>query len=181
MKKTNFTRVMMMAMMAVVSMTMLTACGGGDDDVAGNDSENSGSYTASFNYIVPYTPWSATFSQVKSQMESDGWKLEDGDDDDQSGLAFSSPNGNVVSIFTFIYSKLFSVTLIYLGYSDKDFQYLISETQKAYGITLTKDETVPSNMPTYSGNATINGKNCTIAIMGYKTGEQSMTVYILAH
>jgi len=181
MKKTICTKVMMMAMMAVVSMTMLTACGG-DDDVAGTDSKNSSSSSASFNYIVPYTPWSATNSQVRSQMESDGWKLEDGDGGDSmsSGLVFSSPTENAVCVFIFTYGKLYSVTLIYVGYSDKNFQYLISETERVYGTSLTKDETELPNMPTYSGNATINGKNCSINILGTKTDPQSMTLQITA-
>ncbi len=178
MKKAIFTQVLMMAIMAVVSMTMLTACGGDDADSGGK--ESGGGTSTTFKYIVPYTQWNASSTKVASDMESIGWYKES-ESEKYSGIfsvTYSAPDESAASVFTFSGDKLQSTILAYNGYTEKNFQTLLSETKKTYGVTLELSEASTSEETLFTGRATINGRTSYIGVGCLKVGSLQMYVVI---
>ena len=154
--KTNILyKVMMLAMMAVVVMTF-TACGGdSDDDIAPPVKSN-------YTYVEPYLEWGKTNTDVKSYMSGTGWNLVT----DANYLVYRNTDRTIEQLYTFSEdtSELVSARVEYKKYTEDYWQWLIKETEKRYGITLSVEEkdattggcTVP---------AVIGGKQIKLTVM----------------
>ncbi len=180
MKKSIFTRVMMLAMMAVVSMTMLTACGGDDADSGGKEG---GGTSSTFKYIVPYTQWGASSEKVAADMASIGWYKES-ETEKYGGVftvSYSAPDESAGYLFVFGDNKLEDTFLAYNGYTEADFKALFNETEKVYGVKLEYHEASGTDADVYTGKATVNGRYSTVAVGNYKVKNLQMYVSITAY
>ncbi len=180
MKKINFTQ-LLMAVMAVVSMTMFTACGGDDSESGGN--ENGGGTSTTFKYIVPYSQWGASSEKVASDMESIGWYKES-ESEKYSGVftvAYSAPDESAGYLFVFGNNKLEDTILAYKGYTEANFKALLNETEKVYGVKLEYHEASGTDADLYTGKATVNGRYSTITVGNSKVEPLQMYVSITSY
>lgn len=143
-----------MALFAITSVPLLTSCGGDDDDTSTNE-ETSKGYV---DYVEPCFEWGATLEQVKNYMAGSSWQLTF----DQNMLMYTNAKGTCSISYMFRGSTpgLYYDMVQYVGYSESKLSDIVSETEKRYKTTLTKQqEKVEGKTYTqYLGNATINGK-----------------------
>ncbi len=157
---------MMMAVFAAMCVTSFTACGGDDDDdIPGK--EVSGSVT----YYEPCFDWGSTNDHVKAYMT--GWELVDGSND--YALLYSNGKNTTTVTYAFLGSR-HGLSMVTVTYITGNVNYFISEIQKRYGITLTKDDASSNQGDTvYSGNGTIGGRN--IAVILHSTSATVTVIY----
>ena len=165
MKKSVFI-FMMMAVFAAMCVTSFTACDGDDDDdIPGK--EVSGSVT----YYEPCFDWGSTNDHVKAYMT--GWELVDGSND--YALLYSNGKNTTTVTYAFLGSR-HGLSMVTVTYITGNVNYFISEIQKRYGITLTKDDASSKQGDTvYSGNGTIGGRN--IAVILHSTSATVTVIY----
>ena len=166
MKKNVFYKVMMMAMIAVVSM-IFTACGGDSDD-DGTPQVPTGP-TGSTEYVDPCLDFGSSVAHVKEWMSGSNWELSE--HSNEGVLLYTNIQTMTVLNYIFIESKLHMVTVAYTGSGESKVLAFKAEIEKRYGISMTK-ETDPSDASQYSyyGTATIGGKKVVIMLNHYKTG-----------
>lgn len=169
MKKMNFYKVMMMAVVALCSIS-LTSCGGDDDDDLTPPSVQTGDVTpsnTSFEYVVPCLTQGATRDQVKTYMAGSSWTLET----NAAYLKYMNAPGTCEVEYTFFDDSgevegLIKARVKYKKYTEEYWLYLIQETQKRYNVTLTIDNR-DANTGGAEGTATIDGKQVDISMMKY--------------
>ena len=120
--------VVLMAMMAVVCVTFMTACGGGDDDpldnpnpvVPGGDNNNTsgnnggGAVSGGQVFYMPLMDWNATKSQVMAYMSKTWPELEYSDIVEVGNTStYMKPDGSFMMYYLFSGSGLNMVTLYY--------------------------------------------------------------------
>ena len=167
MRKNFFYTVMMMAVMAVVTISF-TACGGGDDDPL-NDNGKETSKT----YMEPCLNWEYDVNQVKSYMGSSMNLTSEQNKDFLTTLAYTT------SDFKYVITYIFTPKLnqVYVYHYDKSRDYftkLISQYETRYN---TKFEYKNDNQfEVYGANCNINGKYCGI-ILEYEA--KTNTIFVL--
>lgn len=167
-------RVMMVAFMATVCMTFMTACGGGDDDPLDNPNpiNNNGNINAGDNNngnngssadvsavrcFVPCTEWGYTHQQVDAWMDKVDWMMLSFEDNNVAGKNYTNVRewtGRIVEVYYQYESgadRLKSVIEWYYLKSEAEAQYVVSETEKAFGVTLVQTQTFGelSNLTVY--------------------------------
>ncbi len=155
-------RVMMVALMATVCMTFMTACGGSDDDPLDNPNpvnnntnnggdNNNGNNGASADvsavrYFVPCTEWGYTRQQVDAWMDKVDWMMLSFEDNNVAGENYTNIwewKGRKVEVY-YEYEtgadRLKSVIEWYYLKSEAEVQYVVSETEKAFGVKLVQTQ-----------------------------------------
>lgn len=155
--KTNILyKIMMLAMMAVVTMTF-AACGGDSDDEITPPTKPNG-----YTYVEPCLEWGKTKTDVKSYMTGTEWKLST----DAAYLLYVNTDRTIEQLYTFSEdtSELVSARVEYKKYSEEYWQWLVKETEKRYGVTFSIEETDA----TTGGDtvpAVIGGKQVKLTVM----------------
>ena len=165
MNKSVFTKLMMLALMGCMCTTF-TACGGDDDDdIPGQE------VTGSVTYYEPCFDWGSNTDHVKAYMS--GWDLVETSND----YAQMYSNGRNTTTVTYAFlGRNHGLSMVTVTYITGNANYIISEIQKRYGITLTKDDASSQKGDTvYSGNGTIGGR--TIAVLLHSTGATVTVIY----
>lgn len=178
MKKNDFYKVMMMAIVVLVSMTF-TACGGDDDDdpitnpsvvtPGGDNGEQiGGDTTSSLEFVLPCLEWNASRTQVKEYMSTaTGWMLQT----DANYLMYENNQGTQLDYnFGIEGEKLVQVRVAYKNTTEKDWQWLIQETQNIYNTTLHVEGTAGSEYAAAGGTVTINGVQVDVTLLKMGTG-----------
>lgn len=165
MKKSVF-NFLMMAVLAAMCMTTFTACGGDDDDdLPGQD------VPGTVTYYEPCFDWGATTDHVKAYMS--GWDLVEGSND--YALMYSNGRNTTTVTYAFL-DRNHGLSMVTVTYITSNAQYIISEIEKRYSMTLTKDDASSKKGDTvYSGTGTIGGR--TIAILLHSTGATVTVIY----
>ena len=120
--------VLLMAMMAVVCVTFMTACGGGDDDpldnpkpvVPGGDNNNSGNggdngtVNNGLVFYMPLMDWTATKAQVSAYMAKTWPELEYSDMVEVGNTStYMKPDSSFMMYYLFGGGGLQMITLYY--------------------------------------------------------------------
>ena len=170
MEKSILHKVMMMALIAVVSMA-LTACGGDSDDTPGDNGQG-GTATSSMDFIIPCLQWGITKEQVKQYMAGDVWTLQT---DADSKLLYEKQNGTLIE-YTIATGNswnprigLDSSKVIYKNTTIKDWQWLVDKIQKQYNVIMEIYEKEGYNAAEVTFN--LDGKEVMIVMLRYSTGE----------
>lgn len=149
--KKYISNIVIMAIMAVMCVT-LNSCGGDDDDTPGEND-------VTIQYVEPCFNWGASVDAVKEWMKSKPFNLMNGEyilyyeaSDNKSVITYMF-DGNIKGLYFSLVS--------YGTTSDRDMASLISQTEKRYNTTLTKLQDV---YVAYAGYAAINGRNVSIMI-----------------
>ena len=165
MKKNVFYHVMMLAMIAVVSMTF-TACGGDSDD-DGTPQVPTGP-TGSTEYFDPCLDFGSYQNHVKEYMAGSNWELSE--HSNEAVLLYTDSQTMTVLNYIFIESKLHMVTVAYTGGESKALGFK-AEIEKRYGITMKKvTNSEDGTEYIYEGLATIGGRQVEIMMNCYKQG-----------
>jgi hypothetical protein len=102
-----------------------------------------------------------------------GWDLVEGSND--YALMYSNGSNTTTVTYAFLGSG-HGLSMVTVTYITSNVNYIISEVQKRYGITLTKDDASSQKGDTvYSGNGTIGGRN--IAVILHSTGATVTVIY----
>ena len=165
MKKSVFI-FMMMAALAAMCVTSFTACGGDDDDdIPGQD------VPGTVTYYEPCFDWGSNTDHVKAYMS--GWELVEGSND--YALLYSNHKNTTTVTYTFL-GRNQGLSMVSVTYITGNVQYIISEIEKRYSMTLSKDEASSQKGDTvYSGTGTIGGR--TIAVLLHSTSATVTVIY----
>ena len=165
MKKSVF-NFLMMAVLAAMCMTTFTACGGDDDDdLPGQD------VPGTVTYYEPCFDWGSNTDHVKAYMS--GWELVEGSND--YALLYSNHKNTTTVTYTFL-GRNQGLSMVSVTYITGNVQYIISEIEKRYSMTLSKDEASSQKGDTvYSGTGTIGGR--TIAVLLHSTSATVTVIY----
>ena len=159
MKKNVFYHVMMLAMIAVVSMTF-TACGGDSDD-DGTPQVPTGP-TGSTEYVEPCLDFGCSPNHVKEWMAGYSWELSEYSND--YTLIYMNSQGTIALDYMFLNSKMHTVAATYVVSGESVALAFKSEIEKRYGVTMTK-ETDPSDVNQYVYHCTPTINQRSVAIM----------------
>ena len=165
MKKEIFTRVMMLAMMAVVAMTF-TACGGDSD----NDTpQGPTGPTGSTEYVTPCLDFGSSVAHVKEYMSGTIWQLNE--NSNAAVLLYVNNQATTVVNYMFINAKLHMTTVTYNGGGESKANAFKAEIEKLYGVTMTR-ENDPDNPAqfVYHCTVTVNQKSVVIMMTCYAQG-----------
>ena len=147
MKKSVFdkiARVMMVAMMATVCMSFMTACGGGDDDPLDNpnpvnNNTNNGGDAARPAYFKPYMVWGSSMDQVSAWMtQYDNLHAVTGNAGYLTYEVSGSTGWKTMEVWYefFDNGSLSRAAVWYKAGSKDNVNWLIAETERLYGVTL---------------------------------------------
>ena len=164
MKKSIF-KFVMVALMGCVC-TNFTACGGDDDDdLPGQE------LTGSVTYYEPCFDWGSNTDHVKAYMS--GWDLVETSND--YAQMYSNKKNTTTVTYAFLGSR-HGLSMVTVTYITSNVNYIISEIEKRYNMTLTKDDATSQKGDTvYSSNGTIGGR--TIAVILHSTGATVTVIY----
>ena len=166
MKKNLFYTVMMMAVMAVVTISF-TACGGGDDDPLTDKGKESAK-----TYMEPCLDWGCDVSHIKTYMGNSMNLVNEQINEQVSVLAYSTSDSKYVITYGLM-PKLFQVSVYHYDKSHDYFQKLMSQYETRYQAKFEKSN--KEEIDEYGANCTINGKYCGI-IMQYEPKTSSIFV-----
>ncbi len=163
MKKKIFSFLMLVLMGCMC--TTFTACGGDDDDDVPKED-----LPSTATYFEPCFDWGSTTDHVKAYMS--GWDLAE-ESNDYAQMYTNHKNTTTV-VYTFL-GRNQGLSMLTVTYITGNAQYIISEIEKRYNMTLTKDDESSKKGDTvYSGTGTIGGR--TIAVLLHST---SATVTVI--
>lgn len=166
MRKNFFYTVMMMAVMAVVTISF-TACGGGDDDPL----TDNGKETAK-TYMEPCLDWGCDVSHIKTYMGSSMNLIDEQINEQISVLAYSTSDSKYVITYGLM-PKLFRVSVYHYDKSRDYFQKLMSQYETRYQAKFEKFE--DEKYESYGAKCYVNGKYCGIGIQ-YDAATNSILV-----
>ena len=167
MRKNLFYTVMMMAVMAVVTISF-TACGGGDDDPLNDNGKESAK-----TYMEPCLDWGCDVSHIKTYMGSSMNLIDEQINEQISVLAYSTSDSKYVITYG-LTPKLFRVSVYHYDKSRDYFQKLMSQYETRYQAKFEKSN--KEEIDEYGANCTINGKYCGI-MMQYEP--KTNTIFVL--
>jgi len=152
MKKQSF-NFPVLAMMAMMTVCMFTACGGDDKD----DAPDNGSGIA---YIEPCINWGASLEEVKAWMANKPFELQM----DQYLLYYVKSDGTAAINYMFDgnIEGLYFSQVIYEAKDSGVLSSLISQTEKRYNTSLRKVQ--EGQYTAYMGNAVVGGRMVGIVI-----------------
>ena len=163
--KKSFLSLMMVALMGCMCTTFIACGGDDDDDLPGQE------VPGTVTYYEPCFDWGSSTDHVKAYMS--GWDLVEGSND--YVLLYSNGKNTTTVTYAFLGSR-HGLSMVTVTYITGNANYIISEIQKRYGITLTKDDASSQKGDTvYSGNGTIGGR--TIAVILHSTGATVTVIY----
>lgn len=160
MKKTIFLKVMTVAMMAAMCVT-LTACGDDDGDSTPGkpDEPGAGGTTA---YVEPCLDFGSSVEHVKEYMSGTIWQLNENSNDDV--LLYMNNQATTVVNYMFINSKLHMTTVTYNGGGESKANAFKAEIEKLYGVTMTR-ENDPDNPAQFSYHCTVTVNQKSVVIL----------------
>lgn len=163
--KKSILRFMMMALMGCVCTTF-TACGGDDDDnVPGQD------VSGTMKYFEPCFDWGANAGHVKAYMS--GWELVEGSND--YALLYTN-NKNTVTVEYGFFGGNKGLSMVVVDYITVNANYIKSEIERRYNMTLAKDgEESQNGETTYYGYGVIGDR--TIAVLVHSTSDTVRVIY----
>ena len=155
----------MLALMGCMCTTF-TACGGDDDDdIPGQE------VPGTVAYYEPCFDWGSTTDHVKAYMS--GWELVEGSND--YALLYSNHKNTTTVTYAFL-GRNQGLSMVSVTYIASSVNYFISEIERRYKITMTKDEESSKKGDTvYSGNGTIGGR--AIAVILHSTGATVTVIF----
>lgn len=156
MKKNSIFRLMVAAMVAVVSVTTFTACGGDDDDDV--IVVEPGTVT----FVEPCLEFGASKDRVKEYMSNSSWQLEE--ETVEYVLMYTNSSATTAVTYGFTYNKR-GLNKVIVTYITNNSQSIVSEVKRHHNVTLTKDADVTNKAETmYVGQTTIGGRTVAIAV-----------------
>lgn len=162
---------LMMAIIAIVSMTF-TACGGDDDDTSGGKPDDNSSWTL----YEPFTTLNASPEEVKAYMADKlpQFKMEEpfGNSNGYS-LIYTNEKEDVSIYYSIVLNKLSSVICQYENYSKAKYEFFWSELKKRYAL-----EVMAEQGEAKMCKGVINGKQYLISIATSENGGQSKFIRI---
>ena len=165
MNKSVFTKLMMLALMGCMCTTFIACGGDDDDDLPGQDAPST------VTYYEPCFDWGKNTDHVKAYMS--GWELVEGSND--YALLYSNHKNTTTVTYTFL-GRNQGLSMVSVTYITGNVQYIISEIEKRYSMTLSKDEASSQKGDTvYSGTGTIGGR--TIAVLLHSTSATVTVIY----
>lgn len=158
----------LMAIMAVVCTTTLTACGGDDDD-----DDISGIETGAVAFVEPCLDFGSKMEHVKEYMSGSSWQLLEESND--YVLMYTDSRSTTSVIYSFIGSNR-GLSMVSVNYITSKAQPFLSEIERRYKMTLTKDDDASNKAETvYAGQTTIGGR--TVAIVAHCTSASVSIFY----
>ena len=158
----------LMAMMAMMCVTVFTACGG-DDDLQNSIPSGDGgsSATGSTEYFEPCLDFGSSIDHVKQYMSGSVWQLAE--ESNEYALLYYNDKTTATVNYMFFSNKMHMVSVTYIGYSVSKADGFKAEIEKRYGITMKKQtDTSDTSLYAYSGEATINGLTVAIHMPCYE-------------
>ena len=155
----------LMAMVAVMCVTGLTACGGDDDD------DLPGQEPGTVTFYEPCLEFGSSREHVKDFMSGGTWQLMEESNEYVQMYTNSSTTTTVSYSFIGTGKGLTMTTVTYITYNA---QSVVSEIERRYKVTLKKDATNKAET-VYAGQTTIGGR--TIAIMAHCTSATVTVIY----
>ena len=156
---------MMVVLMGCMCTTFIACGGDDDDDLPGQDAPST------VTYYEPCFDWGKNTDHVKAYMS--GWDLVEGSND--YALMYSNGRNTTTVTYAFL-GRNHGLSMVTVTYITSNANYIISEIEKRYNMTLTKDEASSKQGDTvYSGNGTIGGR--TIAVLLHSTGATVTVIY----
>ena len=175
MKKNVIYKLLLMAIIAVVSMSF-TACGGNDseDDTIGvaPGEGGAGVKTSIVDFTIPCLNWTWTKEQVKQYMTGNVWTLQT---EAAYELVYERHDGTKIQ-YAFgsadswnPHTGLDAARVTYKGTTVGDFNFIVDKVQKQYNVTME----VYENEGYHGADITFNldGKDVQIVMMRYPQGE----------
>ena len=161
MKKNLFYTVMMMAVMAVVTISF-TACGGGDDDPLTENNQNKQDPDDISAYIWPSTQWDCSMDDIKKYMASSSMVVTE----ERNGILIyqTTDRKYMIGYAADENNKYCSCQAVFTGYSQKKMNNIKEKVTKDYGMKLTND-----GADVWRAYGTINGKYCKVTIYGMES------------
>lgn len=148
----KYSKISVVAMLAMVTMCVFSACGGDDDNDLPGENE------VTIQYVEPCFNWGASAEEVKDWMTSKPYKYMAG----EKIMYYESNDGK--SVITYMFDGtakgLYFSLVSYATSNSRDYSSLISQTEKRYDTKMTK---MDDQYEAYTGYATINGR--TVGIM----------------
>ena len=145
---------MMVALMGCMC-TIFTACGGDDDDDLPGQ-EVPGTVT----YYEPCFDWGSNTDHVKAYMS--GWELVEGSND--YALLYTNNKNTTTVTYSFLGGNR-GLNMVAVNYITGNVNYIKSEIERRYNMTLTKDDKNSNKGETaYSGNGVIGGRTITVLL-----------------
>ncbi len=157
---------MMMAVMAVVTISF-TACGGGDDDPLNDNGKESAK-----TYMEPCLDWGCDVNHIKTYMGSSLNLVNEQVNKQVSLLVYSSNDSKYVINYGLM-PTLFRVDVYHYNRSHDYFTKLMSQYETRYQTKFEKFE--DEKYETYGAKCYINGKYCGIGIQ-YDAATSSILV-----
>ena len=146
----------MVAMLAMVTMCVFSACGGDDDNGLPGENE------VTIQYVEPCFNWGASAEDVKDWMTSKPYKYMAG----EKIMYYEANDGK--SVITYMFDGtakgLYFSLVSYATSNSRDYSSLISQTEKRYDTKMTKMAKMDDQYEAYTGYATINGRAVGIMI-----------------
>ena len=156
-----------MAMVASMCVATFTACGGSDDD------DLPGQETGTVTFVEPCLDFGTNREHVKEYMSGSSWQLVDESND--YVLMYTDSRSTTTVSYSFIGSNR-GLSMVAVNYVTANVQYILSEVERRYKTTLTKDSSATNKAETvYAGQATIGGR--TVAIVAHCTSASVSVFY----
>lgn len=158
---------MMVALMGCMCLTTFTACGDDDDD------DVPGLSTESVVFVEPCLDFGSSKEHVKEYMSGSSWQLMEESND--YVLMYTDSKSMTTVTYSFIGTNR-GLTMAAVTYLTSKAQSIISEIERRYNTTLTKDADATNKAETvYAGQATIGGR--TISIVAHCTSATVSVFY----
>ena len=156
----------LMAMVAIACVTAFTACGGDDDDLPGQE-------PGTVVFFEPCLEFGSNQEHVKDYMSGGTWQLLEESND--YVLMYTNSNTTTTVTYSFIGTGK-GLTMSTVTYVTFNAQFIISEIERRYKVTLRKDTDASQPGDTmYAGQATIGGR--TIGIVAHCTSASVTVIY----
>ena len=156
MRKNLFYTVMMMAVMAVVTISF-TACGGGDDDPLTDNNQNKQDPDDISVYIWPCMQWGCSLSDIKTYMASSSMVITE---EREGILIYQTTDRKYVIGYGLDNNSYINFQAVFTGYSQKKMNNIKDKFKKDYGLSFEDN----GYGEVWRAVGTINGKNCEVKI-----------------
>lgn len=157
----------LMAALAIVCVTTFVSCGGDDND------DDPGIETGTVTFVEPCLDFGTSKEHVKEYMSGSSWQLVEESND--YVLMYTDSRSTTTVTYSFIGSSR-GLSMVAVNYITSKAQSIVSEIERRYKITMTKDTDATNKAETvYAGQTTIGGR--TIAIVAHCTNASVSVFY----
>lgn len=157
----------LMAVLAIMCVTTFVSCGSDDeDDLPSQETET-------VTFVEPCLEFGSSREYVKEYMSGSSWQLVEESND--YVLMYTDSKSTSTVTYSFIGSSR-GLSMVAVNYVTSKVQSIVSEIERRYKITMTKDTDATNKAETvYTGQSTIGGR--TIAIVAHCTSASVSVFY----